>query len=324
MLYHSTRATAFAVVSFSLFACYIGVASGQEAAESKPPKAETGVPAVRALLDDYQDAFAKRDYSRLMNHWSGTATYSDTTAGISAEGAPAIVELIRGAIDEDSKLQLEITTDRVRLLNPQTARFDGTTTLTGEDEQSNTFEFTGTAVLQDGVWRLDAIYELAQVPELSAAEQLAPLAWLEGSWKDDVQGVDVRSDFRWLGGNNFLVRVFTAETDGSPVQSGVQIIGWDPNAEQIRSWRFLADGTFGEGVWEQTSDSWLIKSTQVMRSGTNASGTFVVTPIDADKMTVKAVGRDVGGEPLPTGDEVTVRRLEEDGNGDLPNTKEQN
>ena len=43
--------------------------------------------------------------------------------------------------------------------------------------------------------------------------------------------------------------------------AGMQIIGWDPAAKQIRSWVFDSDGAFGEGVWNKQGNRWYIQST---------------------------------------------------------------
>ena len=38
-----------------------------------------------------------------------------------------------------------------------------------------------------------------------------------------------------------------------------EIIGWDPERRQIRSWVFTSDGRFAEGFWNRAGDSWEVR-----------------------------------------------------------------
>jgi len=41
---------------------------------------------------------------------------------------------------------------------------------------------------------------------------------------------------RWIANKSFLQREYTTRKDGIIASSGTQIIGWDPQAKQVRSW----------------------------------------------------------------------------------------
>jgi hypothetical protein len=45
-----------------------------------------------------------------------------------------------------------------------------------------------------------------------------------------------------------------SETDGW------EIIGWDPDRQQIRSWIFDSNGGFGESTWANDGEHWLIQA----------------------------------------------------------------
>ena len=78
--------------------------------------------------------------------------------------------------------------------------------------------------------------------------------------------LEAASSVRWEEGQKFLVRKYSLQADGEPDRSGTQWIGWDPQAQQIRSWVFDSEGDFGQGQWTRAGDAWIIKSTGVRSS----------------------------------------------------------
>jgi hypothetical protein len=98
--------------------------------------------------------------------------------------------------------------------------------------------------------------------------------------------------------------------DEEPFQ-GTQIIGWDPDAKQIRSWAFNSDGSFGEGSWSQNGAEWILRKTETLADGRLASGTQVITQVDGDTITVQTIAKEVDGAPEPTTDPVTMKRVAE-------------
>ena len=90
--------------------------------------------------------------------------------------------------------------------------------------------------------------------------------------------------------------------------SGMQIIGWDPSAETIRSWVFDSDGGFGEGLWSQHDKAWHIQSTGTLPDGSKSSSTNILKYVDDNSFTWQSVNRIAGGELLPNVPEVVVSR----------------
>ena len=89
---------------------------------------------------------------------------------------------------------------------------------------------------------------------------------------------------------------------------GTQVIGWDPVEKTIRSWMFDSDGGFGQGVWTRKGDNWVVKFSQVLADGREASSINVYKCVDENTYTWKSVGREVGGEQLPNIEEIKVAR----------------
>ena len=70
-----------------------------------------------------------------------------------------------------------------------------------------------------------------------------------GEWVDESEDVQVNSTVRWGQDKAYLVRDYSVRIKGEPATSGLMIIAWDPQTQQIRSWIFNADGSRGDASW---------------------------------------------------------------------------
>jgi hypothetical protein len=133
-----------------------------------------------------------------------------------------------------------------------------------------------------------------------------------GSWVDEDEVATIQTDCEWTKNRNFMTRSFVVVAGDQIDMSGMQIIGWDPAAKQIRSWVFDSDGTFGEGKWSRKDNRWLIQQTGILPDGSKTSATNIITKIDDDQFTWQSTNREVAGEMLPNVEEVlVVRKLAE-------------
>ena len=87
-----------------------------------------------------------------------------------------------------------------------------------------------------------------------------------------------------------------------------QVIGWDPVAKTIRSWVFDSQGGFGEGTGSRKGNEWVVKLSSVLSTGEKASAINTYTYVDDNMFTFQSDGREVGGEPMPDIEAVTVVR----------------
>ena len=89
--------------------------------------------------------------------------------------------------------------------------------------------FTAVHVKKDGEWKISEVVE-TPMPEITAGDRLAELAWLIGDWEeaDKAAGVTVHSRYQWARGGNFITRNVTVKRGDEAVLEGWQIIGWDP------------------------------------------------------------------------------------------------
>ena len=63
-----------------------------------------------------------------------------------------------------------------------------------------------------------------------------------GSWVDKDDNATIQTDCEWTKNRNFMTRSFAVAIGDRVSMSGMQIVGWDPIAKQIRSWVFDSNG----------------------------------------------------------------------------------
>ncbi len=136
--------------------------------------------------------------------------------------------------------------------------------------------FTAIYVKAGGRWLQSAVRdEVAH--DLTAHDHLKELEWLVGDWVNESQDAVVATTCKWTADGNFLVREFTMKTQGQPVLSGTQRIGWDPVRKQFKTWIFDSEGGYGEGYWTRNGNQWLVKVEGVRQDGLHATGTNIIT-----------------------------------------------
>ena len=139
-------------------------------------------------------------------------------------------------------------------------------------------------------------------------EKLKELEWMIGTWVDEDEEARVETTCQWTKNQTFLTRFFTVSVRDRVEMAGVQIVGWDPAAQQIRSWVFDSDGGFGEGMWTKKDKQWHVHSKGTLPDGGQSTSVNIITHVDDDTFTWQVVNRVVDGELLPNVDEVVVVR----------------
>ncbi|WP_404309600.1 SgcJ/EcaC family oxidoreductase [Neorhodopirellula lusitana] len=288
--------------------------------------------AIRTFVQQYAADFNAKNASELTQKWVSDGQYRDLSSGLVWTGRDEIAKQLEIVLSGAITPRLQVTIDAVRMIGESAARVEGTNTieLAVEDAASgmmDQFEFVALVVLEDGSWRFNniderAIGDAAQEDEAAVDRKdftasLSQLAWLQGEWRDDIEGVNVTTSVRALPGGQFLLRVFSREVEDAEPLVGFQVIGHDPNADQIRSWSFFGDGSFGEGEWQVGDEETtaMVQSRLTSAEGVRSAGTYVIRQVDDNTLNVKLFGRSVAGEPLPNGVPVTVVRVDSSENG---------
>ncbi len=276
------------------------------AAEPNPRADEEA--AIRQAVESYVAAFNGADAKALAAMWSPEAVYTNPLSGVQVVGREAIEQQFAGIFAESKGAKLEAITHSIDFISPGVAVEDGSAKVMEADQVVEESDYTAVYVKRDGKWLLDRVTEedVIQVP--SHYEQLKDLEWMVGHWVDQDEAATVVTDCNWSRNENFLIRTFAVQVGDNIDMSGMQIIGWDPAAKQIRSWVFDSDGGFGMGTWSKKDNRWSVQKRGILPDGRRSSAVNIFTQLDDNAFTMQSVNRMVDGELLPNIDEVKVTK----------------
>jgi uncharacterized protein (TIGR02246 family) len=292
------------VAYFSIVSAAIWVAPNNSRADQAEDEA-----AIRKNAENYVAAYNNHDAKALAAMWSPDAVYLDPSTGETAVGQEDIEKFFAKTWADTKNFKLEVSVDSVRFVSPNVAIENGTARIIRPNEEPEESGYTAVNVMRDGKWLLDRVTEeVASAPLPSNYEHLKDLEWMIGSWIDQDENATIQSDCEWTKNQNFMHRSFAVVVGDEVDMAGLQIIGWDPIAKQIRSWVFDSDGGFAEGKWTRSGERWQIHQTGILSNGSNSSAVNIMTPVDGDSFTWQSVSRAIDGDVLPNVDEVLVVR----------------
>jgi uncharacterized protein (TIGR02246 family) len=289
---------------------------GQESARKETPPSTAATAATRSddekaiagLLAAFTKAFDGGNAAAAAATFAEDALIVDEH-GERIEGRAAIRAQLSASFADSPGGTIAIKVDSLRFLGPDTALEVGRTTITpaGPGAVPENTRFTVVYIKKNAQWLQSAVRdELSQ--DLSPHDRLKELEWLVGDWINESQDAIVNTSCKWTDDGNFLIRDFTMKTQGQPVLSGTQRIGWDAVKHQFKTWIFDSEGGFGEGYWTRAGDRWLIKADGVRQDGQTASATNIITRLGKDRISWQSVDRTLGGVAVAGIDEFTVVR----------------
>ena len=264
--------------------------------------------AIGALVEAFTKAFNAGDAAAVAATFTAGALVVDEE-GERTLGRAAIRDQFAASFKNTPGSTIAIQVDSLRFLGPETALEEGRATITpgngaGAPEISR---FTAIYVKEDGHW-LQAAVRDEPAGNLTVHDRLKELEWLVGEWVNESQEAVVFTTCKWADNGNFLLREFTVKTQGKPVMSGSQRIGWDPVKRQFKSWVFDSEGGFVEAYWTRDGNQWLVKAEGVQQNGEPASATNIITRLGKDRIGWQSVNRTLGGAAVPGVDEFTLVR----------------
>ncbi len=278
-------------------------------AEVEGQAAEEG--AIHKAVELYVASFNRGDAKALAALWTPEAVYTNPLSGEQVVGREAIEKQFAGIFEDSKMAKLEASTTSIDFISPGVAIEQGTAKLLLPDQEPEESEYSAIYVKRDGQWLLDRVTEESVIKAPSHYEQLKDLEWLVGKWVDQDDQATVTTECNWAKNNNFLVRSFTVQVLDRVDLSGMQIVGWDPAAKQIRSWVFDSDGGFGQGTWTRNGNRWSIQQSGVLSDGRKSSAVNILTYLDDNSVTLQSINRMVDGQLLPNIDEVKITKVKE-------------
>ena len=263
--------------------------------------------AIAALVASFTKAFNAGDAAAAAATYAEDALVVDEQ-GERTEGRAAVRDRLAASF-ADGPGTIAIQADALRFLGPDTALEEGRATITpaGAGDAPEVSRFTVVYVKQAGRW-LQSVVRDEVSHDLTPHDRLKALEWLVGEWVNESQDAVVHTTCKWTDDGNFLTRDFTMKTQGRPVLSGTQRIGWDPVRRQFKTWIFDSQGGFGEGYWTRNGDEWVIKAEGVRQDGRHASVTNILKRLGKDRASWQSVDRTLGGVAMPGVDEFTLVR----------------
>ncbi|HTQ39484.1 MAG TPA: SgcJ/EcaC family oxidoreductase [Pirellulales bacterium] len=267
--------------------------------------------AIRAAGKTFIDAYNARDAKKLAAQWSPEAIYIDPLTGEQTVGRDEIEKVFADAFSDKQDAKLEVDLGSIEFVSPNVAIVRGVAHVVRPGAEPEDSDFTSVRVKRDGQWLLDRVSEVEkEKTPPSNYEHLKELEWMIGSWHDDDPrpSVEIQTDCAWTKNKNFLTRSYAVAIGDDVRQSGMQIIGWDPVAKQIRSWLFDSNGGFGEGTWKHKENKWFIENTATLPDGGKATSLNIMTKLDDDSFKWESTEREIDGELQPNVDPVVVVR----------------
>jgi uncharacterized protein (TIGR02246 family) len=264
--------------------------------------------AIRKAVEAYVDAFNKADAKALAAMWAPEAVYSNPITDEEVTGRDAIEKQFAGIFADAKGARLESTTLTIEFVSPNVAIEQGVAKVILPDDSPEESRYSAVYLKSGGQWLLDRVTEESIPAVTSNYEKLKELEWMVGRWVDQDDEATVVTECNWTRNNNFLVRSFMVQVGDQIDMSGMQIIGWDPVAKQIRSWVFDSDGGFGQATWNKKEDQWFIQQKGVLADGRQASSVNIIRYVDENTCTIQSVNRTVDNELLPNVPEVRIAK----------------
>jgi uncharacterized protein (TIGR02246 family) len=261
------------------------------------PATSAAEKAVRETLAAYVAAYNKQDVAKLVEFFTEDATLVDS-GNATTHGQEAIAQDFSEAFAEQSTYRLEGKTERFRLITSDVAQAEGVSRLVSPKEATIANRFVALLAKKGDVWKIAELRDYpAPADSVTPYERLKELEWMVGEWLDQSEDAQVSSTVRWGQGKAYLVRDYSVQIKGEPATSGLMIIAWDPQTDQIKSWIFNADGSRGEGSWTRAAENqWIVKAHGTTGEGGPTSATQLISLVNKDAIKTTSVDRIIGGD----------------------------
>jgi uncharacterized protein (TIGR02246 family) len=309
-----TTSLAMTVVAMACSVVTTSMAADNSSTDTQKEQAAAiqALPEYQAAEDQfrkYQEAYDRGDAKALASFYAEDVDYIDVD-GAETKGGRKMEELFTEYFQASPGAKIAITIEEVKQLAPDVQVNRGVATVTVPDGLTTSTRYVAVLAKKNGSWKICQVTETA-TPAPSASSQLQSLKWLIGNWENKDADQTVETKVEWAGDNNFLVRTFKLKGEEGETD-GWEIVGWDPERQQIRSWIFDSNGGFGESSWSYDSGHWLIRASNVLPDGSRSTAENLLTRVDDNQFTWESQNRTLDGESQPPVPKVVVHRTTSD------------
>jgi len=263
--------------------------------------------AIRESSRAFVAAFDKGDAKAVAALWTKDGEFTDDS-GQTFSGRDAIQKEYAAFFAEHPGVRLKLTIDSLKKVSADTAIEDGRAALDpAPPGPPAVSKYLAIHVRVGGQWLMSTVRD-TRIETPSGYSRVEDLEWLIGKWTAEEHGAKTESVCRWVANKSFVERRFTTTRPGGAVSSGVQLIGWNPEAGQMQSWTFSSDGGHAIGVWSPRAGGWSAEVRGVTGDGLATTAVNLLTKLDDGAYTWQSIQRTAGGQPLKDTDEVVLRR----------------
>src|SRR5271166_1064939 len=306
------KATSLAMTAMAM-ACSVVTAS--VAAENSSPGAQKtqqatvqSSPEYQEAEDhfrNYQEAYDRGDAKTLASFYAEDVDYIDQD-GVEVKGRGEMEKLFMENFQANPGAKIAITIEEVKLLTPDVQVNRGVATVTATSGLTESTRYVAVLGKKADRWQVCQLTQTA-APAPSASSQLEALKWLIGNWENKDADQTVETKVEWAGDKNFLVRTFKLK-DEEGETDGWEIVGWDPDRQEIRSWISDSNGGFGESSWSYDGGHWLIRASNVLPDGSRSTAGNLLTKVDDNTFTWESQNRTQDGGSQPSVPKIVVHR----------------
>lgn len=283
----------------------------QDPKETKPAKSDSHdaeLAAIRETSATFAADYNRGDADAIAAHWTEDGDYQDDDGQVVA-GREAIANKYKEFLATQKETKLRIVIDSLRLLSPTAAVEDGRTMLDPAPDGAPAIgKYTAVHVKVDGQWKLSTVRE-SRVELPSGYRHVADLDWLIGSWIAEEQGAKTEYVCRWVANKSFVERTYTTTNPDGTTSSGVQLIGFNPEASRMQSWTFSPDGGHAIGIWTPREKGWSAEVRGVTGEGVGTTAVNTLERLDDDAYAWQSVERTAGGQSLADSEQIIIKRV---------------
>ncbi len=282
--------------------------------EAQPAKDDDTKPSpdeadVHKALEAFVKAFNENDAKKIAATLTASAEYIDEDSN-RLVGPAAVSEMLAKFFEANKGAKLQVTPDGARTVAPGVVLEDAESVITVPAKKTESIrKFTVIYAKVEGVWKIASVHEYPEEPEvLTTEERLKDLAWFVGDWVDEGGDSLVTNNVRYSPDKTHLIREFSVKQEGDEVLKGMQWIGVDPLTGNIKGWSFDAAGGRSESTWTQNGKEWLVRSSGVTSDGDESGATYILKPINKDRIELKIMHKVVGNTVEADSTAILVRK----------------